>query len=266
MYKAFYSLSKVPFSKEISVDDLFLSTSFNEGLARLEYLKNTRGIGVLVGEPGSGKTTLLRKFSSTFNSSMYKVIYFQLSTVTVSDFYRGLTYGLGQDPRFRKVDLFAQIQQSILNFYHNQNITPIVILDELHMASNNFLGDISLLFNFSMDSQNPFVLCLAGLPHLMDRLKLTHMQSLNQRIAIRHRMNPLSMEEVENYITHHLKTAGASQMIFMPDAIEAIASRSRCYPRLINNIAIHALNYGYAKKLEKLDAEAVYAAVTELEL
>ncbi len=29
------------------------------------------------------------------------------------DFYRGLAYGLGEAPKFRKVDLFRQIQQGI---------------------------------------------------------------------------------------------------------------------------------------------------------
>ena len=29
------------------------------------------------------------------------------------DFYRGLAYGLGEEPKYRKVDLFRQIQQGI---------------------------------------------------------------------------------------------------------------------------------------------------------
>ncbi|EQB97279.1 hypothetical protein GA8_01915 [Geobacillus sp. A8] len=40
------------------------------------------------------------------------------------------------------------------------------ILDEMHLAKDAFLQDIAILFNFHMDSTNPFVLILAGLPHL----------------------------------------------------------------------------------------------------
>lgn len=264
MYRAFYSFAKEPFSKEISVNDTFPSSSFKEGSARLEYLKTSRGIGIITGEPGCGKTTLLRKFSGSLNPSLFRVIYFPLSTVSVNDFYRGIAYGLGEEPRFRKVELFAQIQQAILNLYCNQKITPVFILDEMHMASSIFLNDISLLFNFRMDSENPFVLCICGLPHLIDKLKLSQMQPLNQRIIIRHRMVPLTKDEVGEYINFQLKNAGCATPLFTPDAVEAIASKSRCYPRLINNIAVHTLNYGCAKKLDRLDSEAVYTATADL--
>lgn len=266
MLKEFYSFSKQPFSKELSSADTFMSGSFKEGCARLEYLKNSRGIGMLTGDPGCGKTTLLRKFAASLNPSLYKVIYFPLSTVSVNDFYRGVAYGLGEEPKFRKVDLFAQIQQAVLNLYCNQKITPVFILDEMHMASSNFLNDIYLLFNFRMDSENPFIMCLCGLSHLLDKLKLSQMQPLNQRIIIRYRMTPLTKDEVGQYIESQVKNAGCPNAIFTPDAIEAIASKSRCCMRLINNIAIHTLNYGCAKKLQALDSETVYAAAADLQI
>lgn len=114
MYRAFYSLSSAPFSKEIKPEDFFPSQSLNELLALLRYLKKTWGIGVVVGEPGAGKTCALRYFAGELNPSLYKVICFPLSTGTVMDFYRELAFGLGEEPMFRKVDLFHQIQKGIL--------------------------------------------------------------------------------------------------------------------------------------------------------
>jgi len=160
MFKSFYSLSKNPFLKEIETKDLFLSDNFKEVKARLDYLKKTRGIGVLVGEPGSGKTTSLRFFADSLNSSLFKVIYFPLSTGTVMDFYKGLASGLGEQPASRKVELFQQIQHAVSTLYHDQKITPVFILDEMQLAVNKFLNDLSILFNFSMDSENPFILIL----------------------------------------------------------------------------------------------------------
>ncbi len=77
-------------------------------------------------------------------------------------FYRGLALGLGEEPKYRKVDLFRQIQQAIERLYHERRITPVFILDEMHFAKDAFLQDIAILFNFEMDSTNPFVLMLAG--------------------------------------------------------------------------------------------------------
>lgn len=113
-----------------------------------------------------------------------------MSTGTVMDFYRGLTIGLGEQPNFRKVDLFFRIQQAIHAYFYEKKITPVLILDEMQMASNKFLNDISILFNFSMDSKNPFILILARIPFLMDRLSLNQSQPLYQRVVMSYKMTP----------------------------------------------------------------------------
>lgn len=53
MYKAFYSLSQAPFSKENS--KLFGSQSAREAQGHLEYLKKARGMGFWWANPGPGK-------------------------------------------------------------------------------------------------------------------------------------------------------------------------------------------------------------------
>jgi type II secretory pathway predicted ATPase ExeA len=266
MYTMFYSFSDIPFLKEIPHDKLFESASLKEGLARMEHLKRSRGIGIVIGESGSGKTSVIRAFTGSLNNSLYKVVYFPLSTVSPNDFYRGVLYGLGEIPKSRKIDMFGQIQAAILTLYKNQKITPVIVLDEMHLASNAFLDDISLLFNFYMDSENPYILCLIGLPHLMDRLRLMQFQPLEQRIIIRHRHRALLPDEAEKYILYHLKLAGSGTNVFKPSAIEAIAAKSSCLPRVINNITTHSLIYGAAHNLKSLDEEAVLAASSELGL
>lgn len=82
MFQSFYSLSSVPFRKELESKHFFSSQGFSEGTARLEYLKSTRGIGVVIGEAGAGKTSLMRNFAASLNPSLFKAIYFPLSTVT----------------------------------------------------------------------------------------------------------------------------------------------------------------------------------------
>ena len=266
MYTMYYSFSSIPFLKEVPSDKLFESVSFKEGLARMEHLKKCRGIGLVAGESGSGKTSVLRAFSGQLNQSLYKVVYFPLSTVSPNDFYRGLLYGLGEIPKSKKIDMFGQIQAAILTLYKNQKITPVIVLDEMHLASNAFLDDISLLFNFHMDSENPYILCLIGLPHFVDRLRLMQFQPLEQRVIIRHRHRALLPNEVGPYIEHHLKFAGVSTPLFTASAIEAISAKSSCLPRVVNNITTHALIYGAAHNLKSIDEEAVFAAASDIAL
>jgi len=263
MYKSFYSLAKVPFSKDIKGGDIFDSSSYLEALNGLSYLQKTKGIGLLTGEPGVGKTLTLRSFKESLNPALYHVIYFPLSTGGVMDFYRGLAYGLGEEPKFRKVDLFRQIQHGIERLESERKITPVFILDEMHMAKDAFLQDLALLFNFKMDSSNPFVLVLAGLPHLKTRMNLNHHRPLSQRIIMRYQMHGLSKEEISAYIDHHLKLAGAKMPIFTSSAVEAIRLQSQGWPRVINTLTVNSLLYGAQFKKEQIDEDVVRMAAEE---
>jgi type II secretory pathway predicted ATPase ExeA len=264
MYKSFYSLSKRPFSKDIKTQDLFESDNFKETISRLNYLKKIRGIGVIVGESGSGKTSALRSFANTLNSSLFKVIYSPHSTGSVMDFYRNLASGLGEKPVFRRSDLFKQIQNAISNYYVKKNITPVFIMDEMHLSSNKFLNELGLLFNFSMDSKNPFILILSGLSFFLDKLTLNQNQSLAQRVVMKYHMTPLAKDEVEKYIEHHLKLAGQTYTLFTPGAIEAITSNSRGLPRLINSLAINSMLIGCHMKADNINEEIVLKASEEV--
>ena len=262
MYKAFYSLSTAPFAKE-SKGDTFESVSFQEATACLTYMMQVRGMGMLVGEPGVGKTFALRMFTATLHPSRYHTVYFPLATGTVSDFYRGIAYGLSEEPRTRKGDLFRQIQGAITRSYHERKVTPVLILDEMHLANHAFLSDLHLLFNFQLDSSNPFILLLCGLPSLIDRLALNHHRPLAQRLLVRHRMEPLNKDEVSRYVDHHMRAAGAKHDVFDDSAMEALVACSQGYPRLINQLAVHALLYGCQKKKEQVNADIIRLAAEE---
>ncbi len=97
MYKTFYSLSREPFAKETDPSEAYQGAAFQEALRALEYVKRTRGIGLLIGEPGAGKTFALRAWKESLSPSLYHVVYFPLSTGGVMDFYRGLALGLGKN-------------------------------------------------------------------------------------------------------------------------------------------------------------------------
>ncbi|WP_147535968.1 ExeA family protein [Bacillus marasmi] len=263
MYKSFYSLAQTPFTKDLRPSDAFSSTDYKGATNALKYLQKSKGIGLLVGDPGAGKTFTLRTFKDSLSPSLYQVIYFPLSTGGVMDFYRGLAYGLGEEPKFRKVDLFRQIQQGIERLAQDRKITPVFILDEMHMAKDAFLQDIALLFNFQMDSTNPFILVLSGLPHLKTRLALNHHRPLTQRVIMKYEIQALTKEEVSGYVDHHLKIAGAKMPIFTEAAKEAIALRSQGWPRVINTITVNSLLFGSQLNKELIDEEIVRLAIED---
>lgn len=266
MFTQFFGLKFNPFSKEIPANELFPSKDLQELDSRLKYLQTTRGIGLIAGEPGSGKSSALRRYVGELNPALFKPCYFSLSTVTVLEFYHGLALELGEDPKFKKIALFHQIQNAINVLYNERRITPVIILDEIHLASNKILEDLRLIFNFNMDSQNPFILILAGQPLIRNKLSLNINNPLRQRLMVKHIMQGLKLEEVAPYCTSRLKLAGLHEEIFTPQAFDAIHAITGGLPRLINNLVTTALLCAFGKRERRIDEEIIYLAQTELNL
>jgi len=263
MYKSFFGFQQAPFDKGIDSSMLFQSEAYKEVLARLDYLKTTKGFGLITGDPGVGKTSTLRVYADSLNPSLYKVMYFPMSSGTTMDFYRGLAFSLGEQPKFRKVELFFQIQNAITDLYDKRRITPVFILDEMQSASAQFLHDLSIIFNFDMDKRNPFILILTGLPTLANRLALNQNRSLDQRLVTRFHFSPLTPDEVRDYIKHRFKHAGVSRNLINENAYEAISSSTGGYPRLVGNLVTQCLILAFQKQTELIDEEIVFAASAE---
>lgn len=236
MFKQFFGLKYNPFTKEVPPEHLFLSTYLKELDSRLKYLQDTRGIGLLTGEPGVGKSAALRRYAHNLNPALFKVCYFALSTVTVLEFYQGLAITLGEEPQHKKVALFHQIQQAICSLYFDRRITPVIILDEIQLASNKVLEDLRLLFNFQMDSKNPFVLIISGQSLIRNKLSLNVNNPLRQRLTVQYFLPGLKEEELLPYCQSRLKLAGCLQEIFTAAAHTAIYSVTNGLPRLVNNL------------------------------
>ena len=126
------------------------------------------------------------------------------------------------------------------------------------------LEELRLLTNADMDSANPFALVLAGQPTLRQRLRLGAFAALDQRVALRYALPPLSQPDTADYIAHHLKLAGRSDTLFSDDAVARVHKASRGLPRAVNNLAVQALIAAYAAGASIVDDKAARAAVTEV--
>lgn len=126
MYKAYWGMEFNPFDKEQKGSDYYQGIDFLEANRRLEHLKNVKGIGLFTGPPEYGKTCAIRNFVECLNKNLYQVIYIQLTTVSVNDFYRDISLSLGLEPCYRKIDNFKQIQNRIRALYREQRVTPVL--------------------------------------------------------------------------------------------------------------------------------------------
>ena len=267
MFTQYFSLKFDPFTKEMDEKDVFISKDTKELLSRLEYTKRTRGFFLLTAGAGFGKTTLLRKFSSSLNPGLFKTYYSALSTLTVIDFYRSLIIRMGEIPEYQKVRMFEQIQRLISASYYERKITPVFILDEAQSLSGGVLEDLRIIFNFQMDSENPFIMILAGDVNIRRKLQLSSNQALRQRILGNYHMTGLLREELGDYIKSRLLLAGAADAnIFTDAALESMFTSTGGALRLINTLAAASLTCACSRNQGVVDDEIVYQAGRDIEI
>ena len=84
----------------------------------------------------------------------------------------------------------------------------VVVVDEAHLLAADQLEELRLLTNAEMDSHSAFACLLVGQPTLRRRIKLATFAALDQRIALRFAMPPMTPAKTTSYITHHLHLAG----------------------------------------------------------
>lgn len=264
-YTSRYGMDFNPFiknSKEIVVE----TSDYKEVIFRLNYLLNNKGFGILTGGPGRGKTTIIRNWANSLNSSLYKVIYISLSTVTVVEFYKNMATQLGLEPMCRKSDNFKIIQNEITRYSVEKRVTPVIIIDEANYISNGVLNDLKMIFNFDMDSRDRAIVLLVGLPQLNNTMRLVANEPLRQRITMNYNLDNLNKSETKDYILAKLNGAKCTTNIFDETAMEAIANASNGIPRIINKICDSSLMIGNTKNLNTINSDIIMLAVNEIEL
>lgn len=121
----FYALSCNPFDKSsLKEKDHFESDDFKAMTSRLNFLKDTRGIGVFTARPGMGKTYALRCFSAGLNPNLYRMEYISLSTVGVREFYHQFCDILGINAPGGKQAQFKAIQEQVYYLYIKKKDNP----------------------------------------------------------------------------------------------------------------------------------------------
>jgi len=243
---------------------LHRSTGHNEAVARIAWCINEAALGVITGEVGSGKTVATRAATAALDASRHSIIYLGNPTIGARGLYAAIVTALGGVPRFHKASLIPQTADALAADENERGKRVVVVVDEAHLLAADQLEELRLLTNTEMDSHSPFACLLVGQPTLRRRIKLGTFAALDQRIALRFAMPPMTPPETTAYITHHLALAGRADTLFSDDAVALIHQVSRGLPRAVNNLAIQALIAAYVTKKAIVDESSARAAVTEI--
>jgi type II secretory pathway predicted ATPase ExeA len=145
--------------------------------------------------------------------------------------------------------------------------TTVLIIDEAQNLSLELLEEVRLLTNLETSSEKLLQIVLSGQPELEHKLGQPQVRQLRQRITLRSKTYPLSLEETRHYVEERLKVAGwDGRTIFPPAAMEAIHQYAHGIPRVVNLLCEHALINGFADHQPVISPETILELVKEFEL
>ncbi len=265
MYTEFFGLTAKPFELLPNPVFLYLSKGHRKALSYLQYgVQEHAGFTLLTGEVGSGKTTLVRDIiNKVSNDTTLSMIF---NTRVESQQLVGMInedFGLNVDGK-NKVQLLSDLNDFLLAEC-SAGRQPIIIIDEAQNLTEDSLEEIRLLSNLEADNFKLVQIILVGQPELKQLIAKPSLRQLRQRISISCHLNPLNLEETQEYILHRLGTVGNRDCVsFKEGTFEKIYRFSDGIPRLINLICDFLLLSAFVEETKEISIDLVEDAVNEL--
>jgi type II secretory pathway predicted ATPase ExeA len=263
MWESFFGFKKTPFSDSPDAKQLFTSAAWLQAKARLDFLLQHPGVGLLTGEVGAGKSTAARVFAAALNPNLHKVLYLHFSCATPLDLLRQIALALDLEPAHFRGDLVRQIADAITRLNQSKKQHPILICDEAHLLPHPALEQLPLLLNFNMDSSRYLTLLLVGQSLLRRTLSLQMHEALRQRIGTHYHLEGLAREELDAYLAQQLKAAGVTQPLFDDTARQGLYQATKGIPRKVNKLAMTALRLAAQRKSQRVDEAVLLDATAE---
>jgi general secretion pathway protein A len=221
---------------------------------------------MITGEVGTGKTTLCRALLGQLDQTVHRALLLssnfdrdELLRLIVADF------GLSRSDGGRVEGLEGLNQFLVESLARGEN--AVLVIDEAQNLPDSTLEEIRLISNLETEREKLIQIILVGQPELREKLARPNLRQLDQRIAVKYHLRPLSRKETGDYIRHRIKVAsvGSAPDLFSAAAIRAIFRGSGGYPRLINTLCDRSLLEAFRARAKLVGREHVRASLKSFE-
>ncbi len=267
MYESFFGFSRRPFSAAPTAEFYFPGKAVEQArLTLTRCIERGTGPGLLVAPTGVGKSllchVLAKQFEDRFAVSM-------LAGARISSpraLLQAILFELGLP--------FRDMHEGELRLSLIDHVAPsrggvsgmLLLVDEAHTLSPRLLEEIRMITNLVRDGELRVRVVLSGNAKLEERFASPKLESFNQRIAARCYLESLNHNETCRYVEAGVSAAGAdAEKIFVDESLTAIHRASDGIPRLINQLADHALMLAAAGGQPCVNAAGIEEAWSDLQ-
>ena len=265
-FLSFFALRDNPFRANPDPRYLFLTQQTKQTLDQIiEGIRERKGLLLLTGEVGTGKTVLLNRLMAWLEQERIPKAFIFNSHVKASELLDLILADFAVPFNTQRGTPLAHLQ-SWLQDRHCAGQTPVLFVDEAQGLGLRTLEELRMLLNLQGAQGSLLQIVLCGQPEFEETLKRPELHQLRQRIALRCRTAPLTLEETQGYIDARLRLAGASSTsVFHPEAIQALSHYSRGLPRVLNALCEESLTRAAREKIRPVPGRMVGEAAHELQ-
>jgi MSHA biogenesis protein MshM len=267
MYYDHFGLTQAPF--KITPNTEFFFTGGNRGpvLEALIYaITHGEGIVKVSGEVGSGKTMLCNMLQSHLPDNVESV-YLANPSVAPDEVLHAIAFELqlGLDRAADRLEVMHCLQDYLVQ-RHAEGKRVVVFIEESQSMPLATLEEIRLLSNLETRTDKLLQIVLFGQPELDEILRRPDIRQLRDRIAHSFRLEPLTQDQVREYLTFRMRAAGyRGPEIFSPQVVKQIAGASDGLTRRVNLIADKALLAAFSENTHTIQPRHVQAALRDSE-
>ncbi len=267
-YLSYFGLRADPFSHAPAPGAYYASSQHTNALDRLTWVvKSMRGLAVVVGDIGHGKSTLARRLldlmpEQSFQATMLVIVH---AGITGEWLLRHIALQLGvSQPAGGKLEIISQVRRRLVEI-HAEGRKAVVLIDEAQMLNaRDIMEELRGLTNIEIPGQKLITFVLFGLPELENQLALD--PPLQQRVALRCRMDSFRNADTHAYVRHRMRVAGASTPVFTNEALDRLQDVTGGVPRLINTVADNTLLELFFLRSRRATPQVVEAAARNVGL
>ncbi len=260
--KALYGLKYNPFSPDLPLEALHLTTKLDDFTWRIEHgLAHEGGFALITGEPGTGKSVALRVLAERLERLReISVGCLEHPQSNLADFYRemGDLFAVALRPHNRWGG-FRVLRERWLAHIDTTLIRPILLIDEAQEMHPSVLNELRILASTRFDSRSILSVVLAGDRRLVDKLRREELLPLGSRIRTRLVLEPATPEELRSCVLHLMDAAGNTKLMTR-ELIETLCDHALGNLRMLSTMANELLSIGAQRQLDVLD-EKLYLEV-----
>jgi general secretion pathway protein A len=258
MHEGYWGFIEPPFSQSPDPRFYYMSEAHQEAIMMLHYgLVRNKGGALVTGSVGHGKTMLCHKLMSLMDQASTHVISVAGQDFKETVFTLEVLTGLGIEAQGNQADQLAALRSKLSEQSERDKKTVLFIDDAHQLEDPNAWEELKSLLDIQSEDRFLINIVLAGLPSLAERLSKN--AALDELFGVREKLHPLDLEDTRDLVRHRLRCAGimGESGPITSEGVVELHHHTKGVPRLICQLADHALLLGMRNKAKHVDADLV---------